>query len=72
MDVVRVTGNDAVHPLGQIDVRDDPTIVRKLFDLVNVVVQEMITRPKTIEQTFETLPISKKEQIKQRDKKITK
>ena len=68
MDYVRVTGNEAVHP-GQIDLRDNPEIVGKLFDLVNGVAQEMITRPRILEETFESLPDSKKDQIKRRDKK---
>lgn len=68
MDYVRVTGNEAVHP-GQVDLRDNPEIVGKLFDLVNGVAQEMITRPRMLEETFESLPKSKKDQIKRRDKK---
>ena len=68
MDYVRVTGNDAVHP-GQIDVRDNPEIAGKLFDLVNGVAQEMITREKMVDELYESLPAGKKDQIDQRDKK---
>lgn len=68
MDYVWVTGNGAVHPR-RIDLRDNPEIVGKLFDLVNGVAQEMITRPRMLEETFESLPKDKKDQIKRRDKK---
>jgi len=36
LDIVRVTGNDAVHP-GQIDT-DNPETVGQLFELVNIIV----------------------------------
>ncbi|MXX95297.1 MAG: DUF4145 domain-containing protein [Gammaproteobacteria bacterium] len=68
MDYVRVTGNDAVHP-GQIDLNDNPEIAGKLFDLVNVVAQAMISQQKMVEEMYESLPEVKKDQIKQRDKK---
>jgi len=68
MDYVRVTGNDAVHP-GQIDLNDNPEIAGKLFDLVNVVAQAMISQQKMVDEMYESLPEVKKDQIKQRDKK---
>src|SRR5262249_31998850 len=45
LDVVRVVGNNAVHP-GQIDLNDDKTIATKLFGLVNVIVESQITQEK--------------------------
>ena len=68
MDYVRVTGNDAVHP-GQIDVGDNPEIAGKLFELVNGVAQEMITREKMVDELYESLPECKRDQINQRDEK---
>src|SRR5262245_28334116 len=44
MDIVRVTGNHAVHP-GQIDLEDDKAIAIKLFELVNLIVESRISRP---------------------------
>src|SRR5438270_2294614 len=38
-DVVRVIGNESVHP-GQIDLRDDPDTALQLFKLVNIIVEE--------------------------------
>jgi hypothetical protein len=43
LDVVRVVGNNAVHP-GQIDLNDDKTIATNLFRLVNVIVESQITQ----------------------------
>lgn len=65
LDVVRVTGNDAVHP-GQIDT-DDPAVVSTLFDLVNIIVEYMIAMPKKVSGLFSSLPQSSKEAIEKRD-----
>ena len=67
LDIVRVTGNDAVHP-GQIDT-DDPEIVGKLFKLINVIVEYMIDLPKKVDEIFVSLPSEKKSGIEKRDKK---
>ncbi|MBC7527086.1 MAG: DUF4145 domain-containing protein, partial [Chthonomonadaceae bacterium] len=47
MDIVRVVGNEAVHP-GTMDINDTPQIALRLFNLVNMVVHDMITRPKEL------------------------
>lgn len=69
-DIVRVTGNDAVHP-GQIDT-DDINVVKDLFVLVNVVVEQMISLPNKVSDLYQSLPANKREGIKNRDKQITK
>jgi len=66
LDIVRVVGNDAVHP-GQIDLKDDQETANKLFDLINIIAHTMITQPKEIAALYETLPEAKKAGIKQRD-----
>lgn len=66
LDVVRVIGNESVHP-GQIDLNDDPTTTAKLFDLVNFIADKMITEPKEIDGLFDGLPDGKKEAIQKRD-----
>ena len=65
MDIVRVTGNDAVHP-GQIDT-DDIKIVNKLFELINVIIEYMIALPKQVSSLYDTLPESKRDGITKRD-----
>lgn len=42
LDAVRVIGNNAVHP-GQIDISDDPETAARLFDLVNIVCDYMVS-----------------------------
>ncbi|WP_216641577.1 DUF4145 domain-containing protein [Pedobacter ginsengisoli] len=65
LDIVRVTGNDAVHP-GQIDT-DDPNTVASLFELTNIVVQYMITLPKQVGLLYDALPEDKTQAISKRD-----
>jgi hypothetical protein len=67
LDIVRVIGNNAVHP-GQIDLRDDRATAVELFDLVNLVAEEMITRPRHIEALFDNLPAGAREAIERRDR----
>jgi len=65
LDIVRVIGNNAVHP-GQIET-DDPEMAGNLFVLVNVIVEHMISMPKRVEAMFSELPHSDKEAIDKRD-----
>ena len=68
LDVVRVIGNDSVHP-GQIDLRDDVETAKALFKLVNLIAEKMITEPKEVEEIYTSLPENKKQQIAERDSK---
>jgi len=72
LDIVRVVGNEAVHP-GQLDLRDDIETAEKLFALVNLIAEVMISQPKHIEQMYGSLPEGKREAIERRDQssKIT-
>ncbi len=65
LDIVRVTGNNAVHP-GQIDV-DDPTVVAKLFGLLNVIAEYMVSMPQRVDGLYSSLPQGNLDQIKKRD-----
>jgi len=67
LDIVRVTGNDAVHP-GQIDT-DDPETVSQLFKLVNLIVEYMIALPNQVSGIYEALPDERKKAISDRDSK---
>ncbi len=70
LDLVRVIGNNAVHP-GVIDLKDDRPIATKLFGLVNVIIETTIAREKHINELFETtIPDAAKGQIKKRDAKL--
>jgi len=65
LDIVRVIGNNAVHP-GQI-LTDDRETASRLFRLVNMIADAMITQPKHINEFYEELPESAKRQIEKRD-----
>ena len=67
LDIVRVTGNNAVHP-GEI-VFDDTTNVHTLFQLINIIAEVLITQPKQIQATFNNLPEGARKAIKKRDSK---
>lgn len=69
LDVVRVVGNNAVHP-GLMDVKD-AEIVGELFSLVNVIAEYMISLPNRIGGLYERLPEGAKQAIEKRDKKAT-
>ena len=70
LDVVRVVGNDAVHP-GTLDLRDDTNTVQQLFRLVNFIAQKMITEPREIAALYGSLPQDKIDAIARRDGRIT-
>jgi hypothetical protein len=65
LDIVRVTGNNAVHP-GQLDV-NDVSVAGQLFVLVNVIVEYMIEIPQRIEGLYGSLPDAAKMAIDKRD-----
>ena len=67
LDIVRVIGNDSVHP-GQMGLKDDVESANRLFGLVNLIAQVMITQPNEIKQLYETLPETKRKAIEDRDK----
>ena len=65
LDIVRVIGNEAVHP-GEINIDDTPETSKKLFSLVNEIVEDQIGKPKKqaeIENLYQTLPKNKLEGI---------
>lgn len=69
LDLVRVIGNNAVHP-GQLDLKDDRSSAAKLFELVNLIADNQISQPQAIAKFFEDkVPASAKEAITRRDKK---
>lgn len=68
LDIVRVVGNEAVHP-GTLDLRDDQSVAIQLFELVNLVCQQMITQPKAIKGLYEKLPEGKRAAIEARNSK---
>lgn len=66
MDVLRVVGNESVHP-GQIDLEADDDLVPALFNLLNIIVEQVITRPNHVGGLFGMLPQAKRDAVQRRD-----
>jgi hypothetical protein len=66
LDVVRVIGNNSVHP-GVISLKDDRSTAIRLFELVNIIVERRISIPKRIEALFGDLPPGARDAIAKRD-----
>lgn len=67
LDIVRVIGNEAVHP-GTMDLRDDRKTAVDLFGLVNLIALQMISQPKRLQEMYNQLPQDKRDGIAARDK----
>lgn len=70
LDIVRVVGNKSVHP-GTIalDV-DDVATANTLFNLINIIVDRMISEPKKIKELYASLPESTQAAIDKRDQQL--
>lgn len=68
LDYCRVVGNSAVHP-GELRLDDTPDIAYSLFEMLNMIVEERITRPKKIAALYEKLPEGARQAINKRDGK---
>lgn len=65
-DIVRIVGNNAVHP-GEIDLKDNQEMAKSLLDLLNMITDELITKPKQIDEFYNSLPKGQLEHIEKRD-----
>ena len=68
VDLVWVTGNNAVHP-GQIDLKDDRIKAETMFSLMNRIAEKMISESKHIDNFCATLPEEVLKAIESRDSK---
>ena len=66
LDTLRVFGNSAVHP-GELDLKDDRSTAEKLFSLVNMIVDVMISQPKIISDLYGKLGNGQIDSIDRRD-----
>lgn len=66
LDVLRVVGNNAVHP-GEITLDDDAETATALFECLNVIVEDRIARPQRIGGLFGLLPRGARDAIERRN-----
>ncbi|PFX70309.1 hypothetical protein COL35_04340 [Bacillus toyonensis] len=68
LDTLRVVGNNAVHP-GELDLSADVETAIAIFELINFIIDEQITKKKKIASLFDKLPAGAKAAIAKRDAK---
>lgn len=68
LDIVRVIGNESVHP-GTMNIDDDFEAVSKLFSLINLIADQLISYPKSVDEMYSQLPEDKITAIEKRDGK---
>ena len=68
MDILRVVGNNAVHP-GEIDFEDNREISLGLFRMINFVVDKAIAEPNHVDSIYAQLPEGARDAIERRDVK---
>lgn len=66
LDYCRVIGNNGVHP-GEIELTDNPEIAHSIFEMVNFIVEDRISRPKKIAALYQVLPEGALKSVKKRD-----
>ena len=66
LDYCRVIGNNAVHA-GRIMLEEDSDRVAILFELINDIADEMLTKPKIMAEKYSSLPEETRLQIETRD-----
>lgn len=65
LDYCRVVGNNAFHP-GELILDDTPEIAFNLFEMMNFIIEERISRPKRIASMYEKLPEDARQAIDKR------
>lgn len=71
LDFCRVIGNNGVHP-GEIELTDNPEIAHSLFEMLNFIVEDRVSRPKKIEDLYTSLPQGALAAVEKRDSKSGK
>ncbi|CAD7491023.1 DUF4145 domain-containing protein [Aeromonas dhakensis] len=66
LDYCRVIGNNGVHP-GEIELTDNPEIAHSIFEMINFIVDDRISRPQKIAELYKTLPEGALKAVEKRD-----
>ena len=56
---VRVIGNDCVHS-GVLDIKDNKAIAIALFNILNYIIEDTLTKKRKIDEIYDIIPDSKK------------
>lgn len=67
LDYCRVIGNNGVHP-GEIDINDKPEVAHSLFEMINFIVEDRVSRPMKVAGLYSSLPEGALKAVKKRDK----
>ncbi|BCD92648.1 hypothetical protein fh0823_27850 (plasmid) [Francisella halioticida] len=65
-DIVRITGNNAVHP-GELSDDDFDYVSAKLFKLINIIIEKAITDPKEYQEFYNLMPEGSRKAAEQKD-----
>lgn len=71
LDSLRYYGNNGIHT-AEIDMQDDRETVVFLFKLCNMIVDELISKKKEVEDFYEILPERYRSSVEKRDTLKTK
>jgi len=69
LDYCRVVGNNGVHP-GEIELTDNPEISHSLFEMINFIIEDRISRPKKVAELYKILPEGALQAVEKRDKNV--
>lgn len=58
--------NNAVHP-GDVSLDEDTELISTLFEILNLIVEHVVSRPRQVQVLFEKLPEGARVAIQQRD-----
>lgn len=61
MEILRITGNKALHGYAIAEDGDNAASFSSLVELISLIVEERITRPKRVEQLYNNLPKDERE-----------
>jgi len=67
LDSIRIYGNEGIHA-GEIVLNEEPEVVLFLFELLNIMVEELITKRRRIKAFYDKLPASKLSGVINRDR----
>ncbi|QDH14013.1 hypothetical protein E3E12_07280 [Formicincola oecophyllae] len=62
----RIAGNEVVH-LGKINFDDNADLARKLFRMVNLIVEKAISDPQELAETWDYMPEQARLAVEKRD-----